>query len=252
MMDSRHDSPEDPRDLECLDPTMGEQMWQRATADCPPELRERLDVHLQFCAACRLQAALEDRVVTGLRSQRLRLPATGGNGAPRWLGALGVASIAASVVMTLTLAPHPAGEALVLRGDDASTSAITSPVPGEIIHGRRPTLRWTALPGASRYQVRVTAVDDDFVWVTDVDRAEATVPTESSLPADTRFRVAIVPVPAHLAPAGGLRTSFSTGDLGAWLGYRLGHGPRAARAPAAAGVAALALALVLAARRRLA
>lgn len=250
MMDNRYDAPGDPRDLECLDPMLGEQIWQRATDDCPPDLRERLEAHLQYCAACRLQAAVEDLVAGGLRTKRLQLPPARDYAAPGWLGAMGMASIAASVVMMLTLAPRPASEALVLRGDDAGMPAIERPVPGEIVHGRRPTLRWTPLAGASSYRVRVTAVDDDFTWMSDVKQSEATVPTDKSLPADTRFRVVVSPVPAHLAPAEGMRTTFRTGSLGAWLGYRLSHSPLASRVPAGAGAAAVVLALVLAMRRR--
>ncbi len=238
-------------ELECLDPVLGDQLWQLSTSDCPSGLRTRLEHHLTYCAACRLQQAVERGIETGLRNGDLVLPAP----VPRfarvanWTVACGTTALAAGLVLLFVLPPAAPHDGMVLRGDDGP--AIERPVPDEVVRGGRPTLRWTPLAGATRYEVRVTAADSDHTWTTSTREPVATVPPGEDLPLDMRFRARIEPVPAHLAPAGGIRTSFCTGSTRKWLSYRLRHGHTPGRWLGGVGLAGLLAGMIGLLARRL-
>ena len=57
-------------------------------------------------------------------------------------------------------------------------------------------------------------------------------------------------VPAHLTPAGGMDTTFRTGNVGAFVLHRLRAGSTTGRGFGALGLGVLAVAGILAARRR--
>jgi len=235
---------------ECLDPTLGAELWRLADPDCPDELRSRLETHVKFCADCRLKLAVEHGTATGLRDGSLDLT-LGANWRSRpavWTTGLGAAALAAGLALLILMPPRAPHEQLTLRGDDGPT--IERPVADEVVLDRQPTVRWTALAGATRYDLRVEAVEGDYRWSVSTDNPEATIPREHSLPAATRFRVRVEPVPAHLAPDGALRSSFRTGSLGAWFGHRLSHGVDAGRALGGVGLAAFMAGLVVLLRSR--
>jgi hypothetical protein len=241
---------DDHLEADCLDPVLGGQVWRLDAPDCADELRGRLEHHLAYCAACRLQRAVEREVEAGLRGGDLLL-APAAPRLDRFAGltaACGTLALAAGLAVLLVLPPAAPHDAMVLRGDDGP--AIERPVPDEVVRGGRPTLRWTPLAKATRYDVKVTAVDGDHAWATSTREPVATVPPEAELPVGARYRVRVEPVPAHLAPDGALHTSFRTGGLGEWFGYRLGHGRAGGRWLGGAGlVGLLAGALGLLARR---
>lgn len=224
---------------DCLDPTLGNELWRLADPDCPAELRGRLETHMTYCADCRLQIAVERHATGGLRDGSLVLaPDTDQWGRPAfWIAGLGATALAAGLALLVLMPPTAPHEHLTLRGDDGP--AIERPVADEVVLGREPTVRWTPLDGATRYDLRVEAVDGDYNWSVSTDTPAATVPQDRSLPADTRFRVRVQPVPAHLAPDGALRSSFRTGGFGAWFGHRLRHGAAAGRALGGVGLLGL-------------
>ncbi len=229
----------DQNDIECLDEVLGDQLWQLSTPKCPADLRARLETHVTYCAACRLQLAMERKVEAGLRGGELSLPRPvfRMDRAASLTAACGTMALAAGLTLLLMLPPSAPHDGMVLRGDDGP--AIERPVPDDVVLGGRPTLRWTPLKGATRYDVQVTAVDGDHTWSVSTREPEVTVPSGEDLPLDTRYRVRVAPVPAHVAPDGALRTSFRTGGTGAWLNHRLGHGSDWGRGLAGVGLAGM-------------
>ena len=71
-------------------------------------------------------------------------------------------AIAASLAGLLLLPPRPVGADLVVRGEDEAR--FTRPVEGEVVSVDGCRLSWTEVPGATRYQVRITDRDGDFAW----------------------------------------------------------------------------------------
>ena len=250
MTSHMQDKDMDHFEFECIDAELGDQLWRRDDPDCPAELRRRLDLHHAHCAACRLQVAVQERTAAGLRDGRLKLAAPASGRLPVWLGTFGGTALAAGLALVLLLPPRAPHEDLVLRGAADGMPAIERPVPGEVVRGGRPTLRWTPLDGASRYEVQVTMAEGDYSWSASTDQAEARVPAGMDLPRDARFRVSVAPVPAHLAPDGAMRTSFRTGDTAAWLGYRLRRGATPGRAAGLVGALSLLLAVGVAVVRQ--
>ncbi len=224
MTDDRHDEPREPQDHECIDLALGHDMWRRLDPACPADLRRRLEAHVAYCAACRLRVAVEDRVAAGLRDGSLSVSAraTGGPRLIRVTGWTGGLSLAAGLALLLLLPPRARHEDLVLRGE--GVPEIARPVPGEVVLGGRPTIRWTPLAGATRYEVRVTMVGGDHIWSTATESAEVAVPGGMDLPIGERFRVSVEPVPAYLASEGALQSSFRTGGAAEWLAYRVQRG----------------------------
>ena len=236
--------------FECLDPTLGNELWRLADPDCSAEVRGRLETHATFCADCRLRLAVERHAAAGLRDGSLALaPDADGRGRlALWTTGLGAAALAAGLALLVLMPPAAPHEQLTLRGDEGP--AIERPVADEVVFGREPTVRWTPLDGATRYDLRVEAVDGDYDWSISTDTPAATVPGDRSLPADTRFRVRVAPVPAHLAPDGALRSSFRTGGLGAWFGHRLRHGADSGRALGGMGMLGIVVGLAVLMRGR--
>lgn len=230
-----HNLPDDDCGYECIEPTLGEQIWRLGAPDCPAELRPRLEAHLRHCAHCRLELAIERRVGAELETGGLRIsPGRGGSRKAAWFSGAGVAALAAGLALLLLAPPRAAHQDMIVRGDDQP--AIERPVPDEVVRGGRPQLRWTELAGANRYQVRITMVDGGYTWTSTTTEPQAAVPEGMELPVGARFRAEVEPIPAHAAPDGALRTSFRTGDAGEWFSYRLRRGAPAGRWLAGAGV----------------
>jgi hypothetical protein len=233
---SHHDDRRD-HDLtahECIDPELGARIGRLTAPDCPPDLARRLEIHRAHCAHCRLRLALEERVTRGLGAGVLTLarsPGAGGRdrGRPlRRAGRLGLGfgavAMAAGMAAMLLLPPRAVLEGRVVRGEQRQ--AVTRPVADEVVLGGHPQIRWTALEGASRYDVDVRQVGGDLRWSTSTPAAAVEVPEDEALPVGERYRVTVTPVPPHAARDGQLSTSFRTARLGPWLAYRLGRGVR--------------------------
>ena len=84
---------------------------------------------------------------------------------------------------------------------------------------------------------------------TTTQETQIRVPEGMELPVGQRYRVMVEPVPRHVAPDGHLGSSFSTGSVMSWLGYRLRQGQRAGQALAVVGLALLAFSVPFIRRR---
>lgn len=238
-----------PYEVECIDPELAGQLWRLDDPACPDDWRERLTAHVAHCAGCRLERAVARQVAGGLVNGTLAVPQrTTGETWTRRTILLGAVSLAAGLALVLLSPPAGRRADLTLRGEDGP--AIVRPAPDEVVGARRPELRWTPVPEATRYHVVVESVDGTYRWETETDVAHAEVPAGRELPVGERFRVLVTPVPPYLAPAGGLRSSFHTGGPAAWFGHRLVHGSGPGRGLLLLGVAAMVASLTLAGSRR--
>jgi hypothetical protein len=254
MNENRDTTRQDIPEYECIDPVLGEQMWRLADKDCPADLKERLATHLTFCAHCRLQASFNEKMGEGLESGELRLRKAPAGilafpGVVRtWSTGLGAVALAAGLALLMMLPPRTALDGKSVRNADQA-AAITSPVADEVVLGGRPQLSWTPLEGATRYEVSVQQVGSDESWITTTTEAEVQIPEGMELDVGQRYRVMVETVPRHVGPSSGMNSSFSTGNPGQWLGYRLGHGQRSGQVLGVLGALLLAGALFMRPRR---
>lgn len=243
MSDNKPSPPPNGGEYECVDPALGAELWRLADPSCPEELRGRLETHVAFCADCRLQLAVDRKAVAILQDESsVDIPVVAGLERTRgrlsgWSAGLGATALAAGLALLILLPPRAPHESLTLRGDDGPV--IERPVADEVVRGRTPALRWTALTGATRYDVRIEAVAGNYRWSTQTETPSASVPQDRELPPQTRFRISVSPIPAHVAPDGALRSSFRTGGTGAWLAHRLRHGAAAGRVLGGVGLLGL-------------
>ena len=234
---------------ECVEPELGREIHRLDDPDLAPALARDLRDHLAICDACRLQRALGPELARATASSPPRplllRPAALTTGA-------GILLLAASLMLMLTLPPRSRMDGLVMRAGEQAV--LVSPVDGELVRDRTPTIRWRPVPGATAYRVTVDAVGGGFHWEGLSHGTSLELPDRAHLPLDTDFRVILEPVPEDLAPAGGWSTIFRTGSTGAWLRYRLHRAPTLLRALAVLGLAVLLSGLITAAyprRRRL-
>jgi hypothetical protein len=155
---------------------------------------------------------------------------------------------AAGLALVLLRAPGAPHDDRLVRG--ASAPSIIRPVAEEIVRGGNPTIRWPIIEGATRYEVEITRADGQIAWETTTSESQATVPTAEALDLGDRYRVVVTPVPPHVAPEGALRTSFATGDLVAWSGYRLRRGDDGGRVLGGLGILGLIAAAIAAVVQR--
>jgi hypothetical protein len=222
--------------FECVEPELGELLWQYGMPDVDPVLRAKLADHLTICDACRFTLATEERVIRGLQagSLTLREPAR-----PRWsrffagilgpsrgrvLAFGGAVTLAASLVLMFLVPPSPTSGGL--RRTAAGVPHFTRPVEGEVILSASPRLIWSAVPGASSYRLEVSQIGGRYEWQGESTTQSLQIPADAALLRAGRYRAILFPVPADLAGPGGISVSFARGDLGRFVGYRLGAAPR--------------------------
>lgn len=224
---------------ECVEPALGDLLWQYDAPKTDPDLRQQLDNHLSVCAACRLEHAVQEKMVASLESGRLQV------GEPRdhqraegalarlslaakplaWTATL---AMAACLVLIFVLPPRPGEGERIVRGD-GDVPRFLRPVAGEVVLDRHPRLSWTPIPHATRYRLTLLQAGGDFEWSGETDGTDLLVPESAALPLAARMRAILEPIPAHLAPAAGISVSFNTGALDAFVAYRLRAAPPAVK-----------------------
>ena len=117
--------------FECIDPAVGDRLWQLQRTDLGPPVRELLQAHVQACHACRLVVRQDERAQELGRAGRLgghaHIGANGRPGRARWGFAL---AFAASLIAILAVPPRPATGVGDVRGAEAIR--FTSPVEGQV------------------------------------------------------------------------------------------------------------------------
>jgi len=231
-------APEELGPYECIDPELGEYVWQLDDPDLEPALRTQVMHHIEICDRCRWERAAELRLARDLESGRLRIDGGGASstmtpsGSPRVrqplfaasAGWAGVTLLAACLALLVFLPPQvPSGDA-ILR-DAGMPYFFTRPVEGEVVAHQQPTLRWTPVDGASGYRVILQQIDGEYRWETRTETTASRPGPEQPLPASGRFRAILQTIPADLVPAEDISVTFSTGSIGALCQYRLTAAP---------------------------
>jgi hypothetical protein len=217
------------QDFECIESSLGELIWRIDDPTTSSELLDDLELHVQHCAACRLQMSLQREVASGLRDGRLTMlaPSIARPSWAPWSSGVGAMALAACLALIFILPPVQSNEALVMRGDDSPV--VVSPLPDVVIHDRTPQITWTKLDRATQYRVSVRDVDGDYQWSGETTSNSISISENAALPSSSRLRIRVETIPAHAAPDGGLQSSFRTGDWREFVDFRLGSAPRSLR-----------------------
>lgn len=213
--------------FECIDPSMGEQLWRLQDADVDPGLRATLEAHAAACDACRLLVRLDARAQELAQAGRLRGLDPGpavppphdsrlARGRVRWEAAL---PLAASLVAMLVLPPQPITPGRPVRGPDLVR--FIRPVEGEVVSTRRPELRWTPIPGATRYAIELRDGEGRPVWMGESAVPEIQVPPEAALTPGREYRALLSVRPADLARPVPASVVFRSDSFGRMVLHRL-------------------------------
>ena len=216
---------------ECVEPAIGRELWRGAAPGATDEERARRSEHLRICDACRLTAAVEQDIASGLADGSLslptRAPAFRRTGRGRALTASLVAAAASLAAMGLLLVvilpPVPVDGIGADRSGD--TEGFTRPVEGETIAAAGTTFRWEPVDGARSYGLRIEEIGGDFVWEGSATGTALALPTGLKLPVDREFRAYLTTVPRDLVPEGSLSVRFHAGAAGAVVRFRASAAP---------------------------
>lgn len=241
--------------FECVDRTLGQHVWRYDEPDLDPDLRRRLESHLDICDACRWDLGLERLVTGGLEEASLRIDSPGPEAlrphaasSQRWASGsatvAGALALAASLAWLLFLPPGAPDSDLIDRAGPGALRVL-QPVESEVILGGRPRLAWTAVRGAVRYRITLREAEGPYAWVDSTRATEYRLPAAAAAPIGVRLRAFLEPVPTDLAPTRGVTVSFRTGHLGSFLAYRWQAAALGIRLLGLLGVALLAGKLLL-------
>ncbi|HPF36933.1 MAG TPA: hypothetical protein P5571_15285 [Candidatus Krumholzibacteria bacterium] len=206
--------------LECVDPDVGARILDLTLPIVEADDRRLLEAHAEVCAACRLTLGLHAELQTSYSEFSATVAVTGRRTlrATAFAGWAAMTALAAGLALAMLLPPRAVGPHLDLRGAEAPR--ILRPVEGEVVAGDHVTLRWTPVPGAERYDVRLTDPDGGLLWSGTTADADLSLPVAD---ATGRARVLIATEPRDLLPAGTLNVAFRTGDAGDALRHRIRH-----------------------------
>ncbi len=191
--------------FECIDPSVGEQIWRLEQPGPDSPRRAELEAHLSACHACRLAVDLDakarelarsGRLERGARSWRPRIPRLIPD-RTIWIAGFGLAASLAAVIF---LPPRPVADGSSVRGRERIR--FLRPVEGEVVAASRPVLRWTPIPGASRYSVEIRDRDGDLVWECETSNPSIRPPADVSLRHGRGYKALLSVQPADLLPPG--------------------------------------------------
>ena len=173
----------------------------------PPEDHSRLGDHLADCDHCLRVVAFVTRnaesrhlapapgsLVMAARERRFeRAPSGSARGPWRWAAAAALVAFAAVAIWRLdpgatterdsgfrSRPPSGLPSAMAPRAPSRGPQVVF-PAAGQTISPAGVDFRWTEIPTAVSYEVRVVTLDGDLVWETRVFETEATVPAEVQL-----------------------------------------------------------------------
>ena len=197
---------------ECIDPVVGNCLWELEVEDTTEKRACQLHAHLQLCDACRLDQAMSGRLEAGLQAGELVLPS---KISEHWWqrsavqASVGSALVAACLALLIILPPAPSGDFVHLRAAVESPHFLR-PVEGEVVMPTSTVMSWEPVAGASSYQVTLTDVDGGFHWVGSTRNTELELP--DLVQGRQTLRAVLTTVPADLVMPGRISVSFSTGS----------------------------------------
>ncbi len=224
-----------PFEHECIEPDLGRELWRLDDPQCGQEMRTDLEIHLEFCAACRVTRSLAARTANGLADGRLHIHVGGRGGtATAWLGGGSLLALVASLALILLLPPVPVHKDMTLRGEEEP--AILRPVADEVVVDATPIVRWSPVEGAARYRISVESIDAKYRWETTTEDTEIRISDQQPIPENNRFRITVDAIPEIFSPPEGMNSSFRRSGRGPWFKYRIGSSSNAVRLLGAAGL----------------
>jgi hypothetical protein len=221
---------------ECVEPAIGRELWRGAAPGATETERNLRSEHLRICDACRLAAAVERDVASGLVDGSLMLPLRAPAGRRKRphrkalvpaLAAAATSMAAIGLLLVMVLPPLPLHEAG--RDRSGADEGFLRPVEGEMISGRSPVFRWRPVPGARSYGLRVEEVGGDVVWEGATETPRIALPPEAALVQGREYRAHLETVPRDLVASGALAVRFRTGSPAAVIRYRAQAAPWPAR-----------------------
>jgi hypothetical protein len=238
-----------PKDYQCIDPEVGDQMHLLDCDDLDTQRRRRLEHHLEHCDACREKIRFARAVgrLIAVGAVEVPLSRSPWRVAARTASWAAPAAAALCIVLAIFLAPSPGA---LLGGERAGSHrahdgafAVTRPVDGEARGGGPVALAWTPVPGARRYAVRVTQMDGAYTWQGETTDARLALPGDAPVPGE--YMAVVEAAPEGVAPDGPAVVNFRRDRAGIVLAWRLNHLPPASRWLALAALVLGATALVL-------
>jgi len=146
--------------------------------------------HLVTCASCRSQLT-ELRAALGDVSMAAALPRAGG--ARRlhltFLGGMSAAGLVAAAVLVFAIGGTRTHTEMAAPMRDETGALVVAPIavsPVDVVSGT-PVFRWSSVPRANRYRVRVFSLDGVVVWETQTSDTTAVPPSQITLRAATRY-----------------------------------------------------------------
>lgn len=145
--------------------------------------------HLTTCASCRSQLT-ELRAALGDAAIAAALPHSGATHRLRstLLGGVSIAGLAAAAMLVFALGPERAQKEDAPTRDETG-ALVVAPVavaPVDVVSGT-PVFRWSSVPRANRYRVRVFDPDGVLVWETQTSDTAAVPPSLNTLRRGARY-----------------------------------------------------------------
>ncbi|MCP4122613.1 MAG: hypothetical protein GY751_12740 [Bacteroidetes bacterium] len=205
---------------ECIEPELGQELWQYDHPVVDPDLKTKLGNHLTLCQKCNQIRELDSVLANGLSNGTLQikkpvytLPAK--RYATRFVASMGSMAIAAGLVLMFML-PIQKNVNQVDRG--LAESGFLMPIDSEVITGGKVNLAWAPVKNAAGYILRMETSESDWQWSTKTDKNRIIV---DHLPAHSNITAYLKSIPGDLSPIGGWSISFRHGSFSEFAQFRV-------------------------------
>ncbi len=130
------------------------------------DARALVERHLAICAECRAEVAEVSQIVRTMPGGRR----------PSWRVLVPAAAAAVLIVMWAAPLRDSPPAAAVHRDETVTTTVAPRPNAPAGVVDRATALRWTGVPGAMRYRVRLFAPDGTMIWERETSDTIAALP----------------------------------------------------------------------------
>ncbi len=205
---------------ECIEPELGQELWQY---DCPKvdsDLKIKLMNHLTLCQKCNQIRELDKVLAKGLSNGTLQLnkpvvTSSSKRYATSLVASMSAMAIAAGIVLIFML-PIQSNVMQVDRG--IVKSGFFAPVASEVITGGKVNLAWVPVKNAAGYILRLETAESDWQWSTKTDKNRIIV---EHLPAQSNITAYLKSIPGDLSPIGGWSIAFRHGSFSEFARFRV-------------------------------
>ncbi|MCP4144916.1 MAG: hypothetical protein GY752_06480 [bacterium] len=206
--------------FECIEPELGQELWQYDCPEVDPDLKTKLGNHLTLCQKCNQIRELDSVLASGLSNGTLQIkkPVYASpvkRYATRFVASMGTMAIAAGLVLMFML-PIQENANQVDRGLDKS--GFFMPVDSEVITGGKVNLAWAPVKRATGYLLRLESAEGDWQHSVKTDKNRIMIP---HLPAESNITAYLKSIPGDLSPIGGWSISFRHGSFSEFAQFRV-------------------------------